>query len=130
MHPERTYVCERVEGEEEQEVVCTVFDDKDKKTYQLARTNRVSPCGFECGYGGGGPSGLAFEILADFLWGTGSDSLRGEQFNRTWKLLSPFVGRFIVPMRLSLGQTAAISGRDISRWLAETEGTIAVTRHV
>jgi hypothetical protein len=121
---EKTYVFERVEGEEESEVLCTVIVGQQK--YQLARANRVSPCGFECGYGGGGPHGLAFEVLADFLWGIGSDSLRNDQFSKTWKLLHPFVGRFIVPMRLSLGQITSISSAEISRWIAETEGTPAV----
>ncbi len=118
---EKTYIVKRIAEKDGSKITCTVITRTSK--YQLAEANQVSPCGFEIGYGGGGPNGLAFEILTDFLWGISSDSLTNDQFKKTWVLSSKFLGKFIIPMRLSLGESTAITGSNISRWLLEMRDT-------
>jgi len=90
----------------------------DVSTYELGETNRASPCGFECGYSGGGPLGLAFEILADFLWGISGESADVKRYAETHKAMQEFCQAFITPMHLSIGESASIRSEDIRNFLS------------
>jgi hypothetical protein len=115
--PDKTYIIKRIaDTRSDSRITCTVHSDV--SIYELGERNRASPCGFECGYSGGGPLGLAFEIPADLLWGISGESADTKRYVETRNAMIEFCKAFITPMHLRIGQSASIRSEDIRNFLS------------
>lgn len=107
------------------QVGCVVrcYTSAGESSYVLPHCEIHSPCGFECGYGGSGPSDLAVSILADWFGETPRrvrrvyrKSLGYNAKNRALVFHQDFKWQFIAPLKLEPGQSQMIHDADIRKW--------------
>ena len=105
-------------------VSCKVIDGN--LSYPLAHANIHSPDGFECGYGGSGPSDLAASILAEHYEVSTSvleDTAHGKRDNALSKEIlrmhQDFKIAFVAPIVIDEGEEAIIRDEDISDWVVQ-----------